>query len=244
MDRLEFDALARLVSRKQSRRTALGALLGAVILGQEPDAGGAKTQRRNRTGVQAAANSCYPGTRCSPGRGKNASGCDFAGAATFVGRDLRGANLSKSNFTGAQLAQADLRGSNLSGACFVGANLLDAKLGNSVNLGGAIFCRTLMPDGSIDNRDCDRGTPCCPTGCENGVCGGGSCTDFQAVCSILGNPCCSDRAVCTPLGNLPLLTTCQIPCDVDATCVKLVGADYVCRTDSRCAYIAPCCVRK
>jgi hypothetical protein len=244
MDRLEFDALARLVSGKQSRRTALGALLGVLVLGQEPDEGRAKTRRRNNAAVPAAANPCYPGTRCSLGKGKNASACDISGATSFVGRDLRGANLSKSNLTGAQLARADLRGSNVSGACLVGANLLDAKLGNSVNLGGAILCHTLMPDGSINDRDCDRGTPCCPTGCEDGRCGGGSCAEFRAVCSILASTCCSEHAVCTPLGNLPLITTCQIPCDEDATCVKLVGADYVCATDTSCAFIAPCCVPK
>jgi hypothetical protein len=73
---------------------------------------------------------------------------------------------------------------------------------------------------------------------------GGSCAEFRAVCSILGDPCCSERAVCTPNGNIPLLTTCQIPCDEDATCAQLVGADFVCATDVRCAFIAPCCVPK
>jgi hypothetical protein len=74
---------------------------------------------------------------------------------------VRGANLSNSNFLGAKLFGADFRGANLSGGCFLGANLKGAKLGSSVNLGGAIFCNTTMPDGRIDNSGCARETPCC-----------------------------------------------------------------------------------
>jgi uncharacterized protein YjbI with pentapeptide repeats len=152
MDRGQFDALARLVWTEQSRRTALATLLGAALLGQAPVSVASKKK------AKASSKPCYAGTRCTPGKGRNTSGCDFSGSVEFFEGDFRGANLSNSNFTGAQLAKANFRGANLSGACLVGASLADAKLGGSVNLHNAVYCRTLMPDGSINDQDCDKGT--------------------------------------------------------------------------------------
>ena len=95
--------------------------------------------------------------RCA---GKNTSRCDFAFSTVFRNKDVRGSNLSKSSFAGADLSGADLRGANLGGGCFTGANLSGAKLGGA-NLGGAIFCNTIMPDGAVNDSGCEGATPCC-----------------------------------------------------------------------------------
>jgi hypothetical protein len=253
MDREQFDTLARLVSTRQSRRAALTMVLGAALLGHNP----AVLAKRTRTGsVKAQANGkakakskpCYPSTNCTPGKGKNTSGCDFSNSTAFFQGDFRGANLSNSNFTGAQMAQGDFRGANLSGACFVGANLLDATMGASVNLGNAIFCRTLMPDGSIEDRDCDKGTACCPTPppiCPPGEeCGPeGTCvTGANTTCGLFIGPCCPDF-VCTP-SLLPVLLQCEFRCSSDADC-RVLDPDrhsYTCVVEPfNCTYVGKCC---
>ena len=109
MDRGQFDSLARLVSSKQSRRAAFGTLLGATLLRHDPTAVLAKGKGRGKIRSQAKAKAkskpCYPGTRCTPGKGRNTSGCDFTSSTALFAGDFRGANLSNSNFTGAQLAE-------------------------------------------------------------------------------------------------------------------------------------------
>ena len=232
-------------SRQGSRRAALApssappssAAIRATVLAKNGRKGKVKAQAK----AKAKAKPCYPGTTCTPGKGKNTSGCDFTGSTVLPGRDVRGSNLSNSNFTGAQLAGADLRGTNLSGACLHNANLLDAKLGASVNLGNAIFCRTLMPDGSLNDRDCDRGTRCCPTACEGEDCESGDCVRLDVLCSAFGNLCCGDT-VCTPTA-FPFVTTCQSPCDDDFECqAKFFPSDVVCETDLNvCGNIGTCC---
>ena len=163
MDRGQFDALARVVfaDMKKSRRAALATVLGATLLRHGPDAAGARTRNRKRK-VKAAASTCYPGTRCDPGRGRNTSKCDFSFSTLFRNKDVRGSNISNSTFRGADLRGADLRSANLGGSCFVGADLSGAKLGSSVNLGGATFCNTIMPDGSVNDSGCSKLTSCCP----------------------------------------------------------------------------------
>ena len=160
MDHERFDTLARRVftDLRQSRRAAVATLLGAALL--RHDLGSVLAKPKTK---QAKAKVCYPGgTHCTPGKGKNTSGCDFTGSTDFFEGDFRGANLSNSNFTGAVLARGDFRGANLSGACLVGANLLEAKLGSSVNLDKAIYCHTLMPDGTSHNNRDRQGNPLLP----------------------------------------------------------------------------------
>ena len=67
---------------------------------------------------------------------------------------LRVANLIKANLKKTDLRRANLSDANLSGAKLNGANLSDANL-NEVNLDKAILCNTTMPDGTINNRDCE-----------------------------------------------------------------------------------------
>jgi hypothetical protein len=158
----------------------------------------------------------------------------------FFAGDFRGANLSNSNFTGAQLARADLRSANLSGACLVGASLQGAKLGTSVNLGGAILCRTLMPDGTFDDRGCAKATRCCPVppppACEE--CGD-ACGRPGDTCDALFAPCCP-RYLCTP--SFAIIPSCQIPCAVDADC-RFWGEGGKCQYDlNSCPFMDRCCV--
>lgn len=100
-------------------------------------------------------------------------GINLSGA-TLHGANLNGAQLSKANFSGAdltkaELSQANLLDADLSGADLEGAVLVSAKLGTAnlkganlkdanlrgVNRSMALFCDTVMPDGTIASRDCE-----------------------------------------------------------------------------------------
>ena len=84
--------------------------------------------------------------------------------------NLEDANLFRANLFRANLERADLEdvfffrtilnGSNLEGANLKDADLEDANLEGAnlkdANLTGAIFCRTTMPDGEINNRNCPK----------------------------------------------------------------------------------------
>ncbi|MFB2939054.1 pentapeptide repeat-containing protein [Aerosakkonemataceae cyanobacterium BLCC-F154] len=108
---------------------------------------------------------------------KECSGCDLSGEnlsnvdlgnANLSGADLSNANLRNSMLAGANLSGASLRGANLTLAVLVGANLNDADLsyanltdtnlfrakfaGNrGVDLTGATFKATIMPNGTVKN---------------------------------------------------------------------------------------------
>lgn len=151
MDHERFDTLARRVftDLRQSRRAAVATLLGATLLRR--DAGLVLAKKKAKATTKAA-DACYPGgPTCAPGKGKNTSDCDFANSTVIANKDVRGANLSNNNFFAANLRGADFRGANLSGSCFVSADLTGAKLGSSVNLHGAVFCNTIMPNGKRDD---------------------------------------------------------------------------------------------
>jgi len=70
--------------------------------------------------------------------------------ANFSFADLRQINLSEVDLRHANLYGADLRGANLSGANLTGADLSEAKVGQM------LLCRTIMPNGSIHDRDCQK----------------------------------------------------------------------------------------
>jgi hypothetical protein len=252
MDRGAFDTLAQLVSSQRSRRSAIAAILGAallrhdpaVVLGKGRGKGKVRAQAKTKAKAKAQSKPCYPGgTTCVPGKGRNTSGCDFSHSTALLEGNFRGANLSNSNFTGALLARADFRGANLSGSCLVGANLTGAKLGSSVNLGGAIFCRTLMSDGKVSDRDCDKATSCCPATpplvCEECE-GEDGCGRPGDTCGLFFPDCCP-RYLCTP-SFIPVYLTCQIPCAVDADC-KYWGEGGKCQYDvNSCPFMDRCCV--
>jgi hypothetical protein len=87
----------------------------------------------------------------------NLSGADLH-QANLTGADLSGADLSGANLNFANLSGADLPGTDLSGADLRRTNLTKADLRaadlTGADLSGAHFCRTTMPDGSINNRHC------------------------------------------------------------------------------------------
>src|SRR5690606_7990923 len=152
---------------------------------------------------------------CTPGPGHDNAGCDFSASVAFFQRDLEGANVRNANFAGAEMAGANLQGADLSGACLVEANLLNATIDGTTKLDGAIFCHTVMPDGSINDDGCGQATRCCPAPdsiCQE--CASPECINsINTVCSILGTPCCPGLA-CTATASIAL-TSCQAPCDSD-----------------------------
>jgi hypothetical protein len=249
MDRGQFDTLARIVSTRQSRRAMLATLLGVLVLQHDPDPLAAKVLGARRgqgrqegrgkhqhqhhgkgKGHGQGQPPCYPGTICLPGPGQDNSGCDFRGSTQFHQRDVRGADLSGANLTGAQLSEANLQGVDLGGACLVGANLLAATIDSSTNVKDAIFCHTLMPDGSVNDHDCGKGTDCCPTPEANcRTCEGAQCISApNGVCSIFGFPCCPNKGFICGVTAAPFVTTCQSACDTDQECVDRFGEGVRC----------------
>ena len=94
--------------------------------------------------------------------------------ADLTNADLSGSNFKKANLTSVNFEDANLSGADLSNALLVGANFSRANLTGanlvdtwweatgglsgrpSANLTDAQLCRTTMPDGSINNRDCEQ----------------------------------------------------------------------------------------
>ncbi len=78
--------------------------------------------------------------------------------ANLSGLDLSGADLQGAFLYGALLQGTVLRGANLDRADLTRADLVDADLGGAsmeeVRMVSAKRCRTVMPDGSRDDRHC------------------------------------------------------------------------------------------
>lgn len=254
VDATQFDRLTRGFFAAASRRRTVGALLagtlgplGAPLAEARKNRKKQRKRKRKHRKQKRRNRPCYPGKACLPGPGKDNAGCDFTASVRFFDLDVSGSDLSQTNLTGAQLAGADLRSSNLGGACLVGANLLNASIDSSTNLDGAIFCRTLMPDGSFNDDGCDKGTRCCPTpaSCADGTCAQAPCENhYFGECSVIGfpSPYCCEPFVCTPSIFAPVLTRCQVPCEDDAYCRRTVGGNSRCMYDFIfCPFIGPCC---
>ena len=262
MDRVRFDALARLLATTGSRRGAVGAVVGVALLGHSPEAlaerrrrdgkgkgeprdGGHDARRqRDRTGgasdhlenashggdgsgdgteggsksrhvggetgkrrrrskgsgrdrgrqaqTQASSARCFNGSPCTPDPGANLQNCDFAGSSALKNINCTGCNAGGINLTGADASGANFRGANLGNACLIGADLTNASFNGSTNLGGAIFCRTTMPNGRVNNSGCGRDTRCCTTciaidqvcgpGIGGSCCGGATCQNGRCAC--------------------------------------------------------------
>jgi hypothetical protein len=102
----------------------------------------------------------------------NLSGADLKFAelngAVLDEANLSNANLRDANLNGATLIYANLNGVNLYDAELLDADLRDANLRDAdlrdaslrranmtgANLENAKFCETIMPDGTVNNRDC------------------------------------------------------------------------------------------
>jgi uncharacterized protein YjbI with pentapeptide repeats len=142
---------------------------------EECDLSGARLYRSNMP--RALSQGLWsPYTEKKPKRmylpGANLSGANLKEAYLYKAV-LNRANLSGANLSGADLHKAYVIGSNLEGANLKKAdlywvslnrsNLTDANLDgafhfDTVDTAGAIFCRTVMPNGSTTNSGCSQGS--------------------------------------------------------------------------------------
>jgi hypothetical protein len=148
-----------------------------------------------------------------PEPGSTSAGCDFAGRS-FAGQDLNGSLFRGIDGRAANFNQTDNRGSVFAEACLQGASFRNAELDGSTwrdaclfdadftgaDLGGdltlfdnALFCNTVMPDGSVNDRDCDRETPCCRRDAQPGpTCQtAGDCPDHECQTKSCQNGQCA-----------------------------------------------------
>lgn len=96
--------------------------------------------------------------------GVNLRGADIRNAslgyanlqADLTGANLSGSDLEKANLVGARLNGANLIGIYMKETNFYSADLRGATLGFSPTFENALFCRTIMPDGTNSDRDCDK----------------------------------------------------------------------------------------
>jgi hypothetical protein len=274
MDGSQFDRITRQLS---SRRTAISGVLAGLLLPLEASARSkkGKDQQRKSKGKSkdkqrvSAQDSCWRAGACIPKKGANVSQCDLANYSPNATLDCTGCNISRANLRGANLSGANLSRANLSGSCLVDANLSGATVTNTTNLYNAIFCRTTMPDGSLNNSGCGSGTACCPTcdaahlctsGCCNGLtcgacpagltCGGGN-PGIPGICGCTPATCESLGDVCGP--NVPdgcggTLScgpcepeTCDNgPCPGDCRCLKLVDGATLCYSSGVVPRCRPC----
>lgn len=249
MDRERFDALARLLAATGSRRGAIGALIGAGLLGTGLEAearkrngnrrggggkgkdrdkdkdkdrgkgnGKTKDRKKRAQAEQIPARCCSTGN-CTPGKGKNLFKCCYEDG-NVANKNFSGANLGQANFTNANASGANFQAANLGQACLVDANLTGAKINASTNLGGAIFCRTIMPDTSVNNSGCFSGTRCCPTCEQDAQCGAGAVC-CNGNCKI--GDCCTNADCDDPNEPVCISNTCS-PCTTDGQC----GGDLTC----------------
>lgn len=183
--------------------------------------GNQATPHRRGVRAQAVPAGCYPGSPCVPGPGANLTGCDFEDSSTLkVG--CVNCNLSKANLTEAIVVDADLSGADLTDACLVDADFNGANLAGATT-SGAVFCRTTLPDGSIDNSGCANGTDCCPTCQEIGsICGGGLSGD---CCG--GAACVNGACTCPAAKPHDCAGVCR-ECCADHQCPSNVCCDNAC----------------
>jgi len=212
MDRERFDAITRVFAASQSRRSAVGALvtasLVAALFGRDvgeaaadrgkgkgkgkarsQSKGKGKDKKRKVKGQAVPANCFIQGCTLTT---SNLTKCDFGGTSTLKDKKLNGYNLSNINLEDADASGANFTGVNFAKSCLVDANLTGAIINNTTNFSQTIRCRTKLPNGTIDNSGCNKGTTCCPTcielgdACGAGIggacCGGTSCVNGVCVC--------------------------------------------------------------
>ncbi len=161
---------------------------------------------------------CCGTKQCAPPEdGSTRAGCDYAGRS-FVGEDHNGSIFRGIDGRNANFTATDNRGSVFAEACLQGATFRGATLGGSTwgdaclfradftgaNLGGdltlfddARFCDTVMPDGSVNNRDCGKATPCCQAQPGPACQTAGDCAD--EVCQT--KACQNGQCAYTPVVN-------------------------------------------
>lgn len=245
MDGQRFDALTRHLS---SRRTALGGLLAGLTLLPLDAAARIKGKRRKGKGNDrqrvSAQDSCWRAGACIPKKGSNVSQCDLSGYTTFPTADCTGCNVSRANLRGVNASGVNFTRANLSGSCLVDATFTNATFANSTNLSGATFCRTKMPDGSINYSGCGNATACCPTCnrsagmtcgtpgnicCDGALCRNGVCVACSGASCGAGQLCCNGVCVANDTTNCG---ACGTTCNPSGATPACNGATCVCTTNS------------
>lgn len=264
MDRVRFDALARLLAAGGSRRGVL-AVLGGALAGGGYEAAAKKHKHKHKNKHKHQDTTCFGTLECEfPSDGKSFRDCNLSstGIAKCNGCDFRGADLDTAwladgSFQGASFREADLGsafldGADLSGASFRDACLVDADFyGANVDgadFRGAIFCNTYLPDGSIDNSGCGDTTDCCPPclfqgdSCGDGIfgecCGGTVCNGETCVVECYKDSECGFDQICC--ANRCLFGSCcyDNQCAQNEQCV---GLQCQCGNDDACSGSDTCC---
>ncbi len=245
MDPQRFDAIARALDTRRSRRGALGGVLGALgVLGLSSDlAAAGKDQRQRKRKRRPKDNRrCIDCADRPLTRGADLKGCDLSGrdlsGADLRSADLDGACLQRANLTGAELRSADFEGADVRGANFTDANLDRADI-RGWKAAGAIFCRTTMPGGELHTANCLPGGGACITVgdlcvpgiddrcCGQGTCTGGTCqcpeplTNCEGVCrECCNNADCAEGQRCRAGQCVCSVAACQAAggCCVGKTC--------------------------
>ena len=205
MDTAHFDAITR---RLGTRRTALGGALAGLLLPLSAAArkkGHGKDNHRHRHGkgkdrtkgngkhrATAQADSCWRAGACLLKKGANVSQCNLAGYSAPDDLNCTGCNLSRTNLRDADLTGVNFTKANLSGACLIDADFTGATFADNTNLANAIFCNTTMPNGSVNNSNCGRGTACCLSCPASETMCSDSCVDLQTDarnCGSCGHAC-------------------------------------------------------
>lgn len=207
--------------------------------GSEPGSGSSEATPEDASALAieatAQAESCWRAGACIVKKGANVSQCNLAGYTAPDPLDCTGCNLSRANLRGADLTGVNFTRANLSYACLIDADFTGAAFANNTNLFYATFCRTTMPDGSINNSGCASGTACCSTGnagfkqCGNLCIANDQCrTNGSAGCAQ-GRTCCSGRCqeCCGSMTNtcpaVPPGATCQAPSCQGGACGLVNG---------------------
>ncbi len=219
--------LATTGSRRAALGALLGAGLLArtpVVLAKP----GKNRKRRKKRGHKArggqepgpAPEPCCGTKHCAPPEpGSTRSQCNYAGRS-FAGQEHDGSTFRRIDGRFANFDVTDNRGSIFAEACLNGATFRGAKLGGSTwgdacllaadftgaDLGGdsatfddALFCGTIMPDGTRNDRDCAIETGCC-FGARGGAqtCGtAADCPDAACQAKFCDSPCPSCIAICS-----------------------------------------------
>ena len=96
---------------------------------------------------------------CADEQPPHCQGANLANS-NLQGVDLSNLNLSGADLSHANLQYADLENSTLTNANLDGANLQNADLVGAdttgANTATAIYCNTLLPDGSLNSDDCSE----------------------------------------------------------------------------------------
>ncbi|MDE0920089.1 MAG: pentapeptide repeat-containing protein, partial [Arenicellales bacterium] len=83
----------------------------------------------------------------------NLSGANLT-SANLTSANLTNANLTNAKLSNANLKQAYINGADLASADLTGANLTYAVISRRTQTDGAIFCNTIMMEGTTNNVDC------------------------------------------------------------------------------------------